>query len=890
MSVILALSSISSVHAEEIPADEQKIVIEDSYDTGTPPEYHSQDEIVIPAQEYSTDSQSTATGITVDYHTPEEIRAFYQAHPVYFSKPTYSVMPDSTNPPYAAGVLSDESLQDALNAVNLVRFIAGLDHEVTLNSEYTRLVQAGALVNAVNNSLSHFPEKPEGIDEDLYKDGYNGNSSANIAMGFPTLANAVTDAWLNDGDTSNISRIGHRRWLLNAHMGQTGFGHVGAYTGMYAFDFSGNYGKTSNVWPAQNTPVEFFTSEYPWSVSTGTTEDIASVNVVLTNNKTGAVYNFSSSAADGYFNVENGNYGAKGAVIFRPDGLTYNDGDSYNVSITGLQNGDINYDVNFFKLDDSEPQMVITPSVLNLKVGETGTADVSFTPATTTDRVSSWSWNNSNITFSHTAGVFTVTANSVGTCKITITSKNGLTGVLTVNVTENTPVAVTGVSVSPDSLAMEIGETAQLSASVQPSDAYDTSVIWSSSDPSVATVDQNGFVTAVAGGSAQITVKTNDGGYTASCDVDVAYAPLIVDFVSEGELIAGNTITLSASAQGGKAPYQYRFTEKHSAGWTTIQNYSDNSELVIHPENGGEAHYCVYVKDANGTIEKKTLILQIDEVLEELTLSVDIPDEIIVGGTYSINALAQGGKAPYKFRFTEKTAEGWKTIRNWGTSAELSINPEVSGTVRYCVYVKDSNGTESKLPFSITAEEALEELTIDVNVPEVTVNESADIIITAAGGKAPYQYMFKEKSGTSWITVQNWSDSDTLRITPDEPGRLRYCAFVKDSAGNETKQVFDVNVTEPLEELQVNLAIPVTVTQNEPVQLTASAQGGKAPYQYKFTVKENGSWITLQAFSKSATVTWTPSESGTIPVAVQVKDSAGNTVKYPAKVKVLPAN
>lgn len=66
------------------------------------------------------------------------------------------------------------------------------------------------------------------------------------------------------------------------------------------------------------------------------------------------------------------------------------------------------------------------------------------------------------------------------------------------------------------------GDFWSLIATIKPDDAQDKSVTWSSSDKNVATVDTNGKVTAVADGKATITVKTNDGGKTATCEVTVA--------------------------------------------------------------------------------------------------------------------------------------------------------------------------------------------------------------------------------------------------------------------------------------------------------------------------------------------------------------------------------
>jgi len=81
------------------------------------------------------------------------------------------------------------------------------------------------------------------------------------------------------------------------------------------------------------------------------------------------------------------------------------------------------------------------------------------------------------------------------------------------------PGKVTGITLAPTSASLSIGESTNLTATVLPSTAEIEDVVWISSDPSVATVD-DGTVTAVAEGIATITAKTVDGGFTASCEVN----------------------------------------------------------------------------------------------------------------------------------------------------------------------------------------------------------------------------------------------------------------------------------------------------------------------------------------------------------------------------------
>ena len=86
-----------------------------------------------------------------------------------------------------------------------------------------------------------------------------------------------------------------------------------------------------------------------------------------------------------------------------------------------------------------------------------------------------------------------------------------------------TPVKVSSVTINPSTLKLTSkGQTAQLSASVLPNNAENKSIAWSTSNASVATVDNNGVVTAVANGNATITAAALDGsGKSGSCTVTV---------------------------------------------------------------------------------------------------------------------------------------------------------------------------------------------------------------------------------------------------------------------------------------------------------------------------------------------------------------------------------
>ncbi len=92
---------------------------------------------------------------------------------------------------------------------------------------------------------------------------------------------------------------------------------------------------------------------------------------------------------------------------------------------------------------------------------------------------------------------------------------------ININIEPLPSVPVTGIEIVPDSLTIEVGTQAGLEAIVSPADASDRRLVWTSSDPTIATVDQWGHVTGLRPGVVIITVSTPDGSHTATCVVTV---------------------------------------------------------------------------------------------------------------------------------------------------------------------------------------------------------------------------------------------------------------------------------------------------------------------------------------------------------------------------------
>lgn len=156
---------------------------------------------------------------------------------------------------------------------------------------------------------------------------------------------------------------------------------------------------------------------------------------------------------------------------------------------------------------------------LTLEIGEWYTFVVTVLPENATNKRVKWDISETSV-LARGAQEGQIYAQAPGTCVVTATAAdNGLKASCTVTVKEK-PVPVTGVSLSEESITINIGESYTLTATVSPENASEKSVAWYSSHEEVATVSK-GVVTAVGAGSTTITVYTKDGKKTATCEVNV---------------------------------------------------------------------------------------------------------------------------------------------------------------------------------------------------------------------------------------------------------------------------------------------------------------------------------------------------------------------------------
>ena len=481
---------------------------------------------------------------------------------------------------------------------------------------------------------------------------------------------------------------------------------------------------------------------------------------------------------------------------------------------------------------------------LSIEAGQTAQLTATVQPGNADNQAVTWSSSDNNVVSVDATGK--ITANAKGSATITVTTADGgKTATCTVTVTEPAaPVAVTGVTLNKNNTTIYTGRTETLTATIQPADATNKAVTWTSDNTGVATVN-NGVVTGVSIGSATITAKTADGGFTATCTVTVEEAPIVhptgVSISKTSiNLQIGGSETLTATVTPADANNKNVTWSTSDATVAAVDKNgkvtgikAGNATITATTEDGGKTATCSVSVTAGPPVPSTGLTTHYPEVYEAKDLAGGYNGKLTVfgGREYEVYYVSRDAESNITVATTpvEKVAgvctsvsenetkakDGWFTLKTNGTSGSTNgiakdefetsvrcakllnnqaLEMHIKGFDQFSFYGKDNNATESKgRHFEIYIDDVKQTMTPTTEYTirrfDITTGEHVIRLVGIGGSNneiTSFSLRIAEEPRTKWL---KGNDSTQVVMQTTAPKPVYY--FTKYNAKGETKLIWD---------------------------------------------------------------------------------------------------
>lgn len=318
--------------------------------------------------------------------------------------------------------------------------------------------------------------------------------------------------------------------------------------------------------------------------ASGNADGIATNSTAATPSGTGIVFDGGTGTVYGSVTLQEDLEIGEGESLKLDSGATLNAG-SHNVIVDGgtVDDGIKN------SLGDS---VKYAPSITttNLPNGTVGTSYGQTLAATGSDTIT-WSIESGSLpaglSLDGSTGEIIGTPTAEGSSTFTVKAENSYgsdSKELNITINEPASVSVIGVSLDQNTLTLTEDDTTQLTATVEPTNATNKDVTWSSDNEAVAMVDANGNVTAVSAGAATITVTTEDGSFTDTCKVSVKHGNMILTPQKDATCTAQGKLAYYTCETCGKifsdAEGKTEISSADTVIPTTSHNYKDGKCTV----------------------------------------------------------------------------------------------------------------------------------------------------------------------------------------------------------------------------------------------------------------------------------------------------------------------
>lgn len=388
---------------------------------------------------------------------------------------------------------------------------------------------------------------------------------------------------------------------------------------------------------------------------------------------------------------------------------------------------------------------------------------------------------------------------TAGTQTVTVSyTKADVTKTATYEITVNA-VAVTGITLDKETIQLKVGKTTKLTATVEPDNATDKTVVWSSGDETVATVSEDGTVTAVAEGTATITAGTPDGAQTATCTVTVIAATAATEYyekvTSAPEDWSGEYLIVY---EDGSVAFDGSLSTLDAAGNTIEVEIEDNkieatddvndAAFTIAKMEGGYSVKAASGKFIGATSYANSLASSDSEIANSLSLDAS--------GNAVIKVTTSGGDVTLRYNYGSNQLR-FRYYKSGQQAIQLYKKVEATSVTTYSLVVgEEETPFESltltkELPahtqFYIKDNKGNEYHSADAQSELIIIAENHENLPTSADGKDFYL----KKANTWEFTLTEASDGLMLTVSPETEGETKY---MLSGYLQESDDVFDENL------------------------------------------------------------------------------------------------
>ena len=363
-----------------------------------------------------------------------------------------------------------------------------------------------------------------------------------------------------------------------------------------------------------------------------------------------------------------------------------------------------------------------------------------------------------------------VTPKNIGSTMITVVDKNNGAVKATCSVSV-TGVSPTGISLSPTSLVLPVGiEYKDFQAVITPDNCDFKSIVWTSSDASVATVDGKGNVKTLAEGTTTITAATYDGAHVASCQVVVKNMSFMISLNYDGNpeagLIQGSSMQLSASYKNINGTTYVPSQTSWSSSNTSLATVNANGLVSILATEQIDANGAEVVITHTADGEEASILIKILKALPESVTITAYPTDykMYLGETFQLKASVNPNAADQTVKWMCYNAVNEKSYTNIDLSTGVftpqypgnySIEAfsayeyrDVYGTLHTFTYVRNSLYV-NVLPVEIQS------ASLNYTSLQMYTGNSASLSVTISPSNATYKEIKWSSSNENVVKVNS---------------------------------------------------------------------------------------------------------------------------------------